>query len=86
MIKIVGGALSLGSILCRQRPLWSCMHPKSMGIVFKRGDVDKNKFPKIILWRPKQAWRASMMTMSGRLARAGDWHKNAAINQKMVWT
>ncbi len=45
MIKIVGGASSLGSILCRRGPLQSCMHPKSMGIVFKRGDVHEDKFP-----------------------------------------
>ncbi len=34
-----------GSILCRRRPLRSCMHPKSMGIVFERGDVEEVKFP-----------------------------------------
>jgi hypothetical protein len=45
MIKIVGGVLSLGSMLCRQRPLRSCMHPKSMGIVFKRGDANEDRFP-----------------------------------------
>ncbi len=44
MIGIVGGALFLGSILCKGRPLWSCMHPKSMGIVCKRGDVNEDKF------------------------------------------
>ncbi len=45
MNKIVGGASSPGSILCKQRPLQSCMHPKSMGIVFERRDVDEDKFP-----------------------------------------
>jgi hypothetical protein len=40
----MGGSSSPGSILCKVRPLWSCMHPKSMGIVFERGDVDEEEF------------------------------------------
>ncbi len=41
------------------------------GLSSRGGMLTRTNFPKNILWRPRRAWRASTMTMSGWLARAG---------------